>query len=78
MQKIQKNLFDNQIIDCRKFAHQNCQKIIYSLTYRTSQVYRIKMQLKLNCLIGLVVSILFAHANAAKCKLEKIQCEHCS
>ena len=67
--KMQKNIFENETIDCRRTAHQKWPKIIYSLTYRTSQVYLLKLQLKLNCLIGLAVMVLFAHVATAKCKL---------
>ena len=71
------NFFENRTIDCRRTIHQNWPKIIYSLTYSTSQVYILKMQLKLNCLIGLAVRVLFAYATTANCKLERIQCEPC-
>ena len=37
-QKIKK-FFENHTIDCSRTAHQNWPKIIYSLTYSTSQVY---------------------------------------
>ena len=33
------------------------------------------MQLKLNCLIGLVVMVLFAHVATANCKLQRLQRE---
>ena len=56
-----KPLFENQTMDLRETAQQNWLKIIYSLTYRicTSQVDILKMQLKLNCLLGLAVWVLF-------------------
>ena len=73
-----KPFFENQTIDCRRTIHQNWQKIIYSLTYSTSQVNILKMQLKLDCLIGLAVMVLFAHAATANCKLQRIQYEPCS
>ena len=73
-----KPFFGNRTIDCRRTIHQNWPKIIYSLTYSTSKVYILKIQLKLNCLIGLAVMVLFAHAATANCKLQRIQCEPCS
>ena len=66
-----------RIVDCRRNAHRNWPKIIYSLTYSTSRVYKQKMQLKLNCLIGLAVMVPFAHVATANCKLQRIQCEPC-
>ena len=44
--------------------HQKWLKIIYSLTNSISQVY-IKMQLKHNCLIDLIVKILFVYTTIA-------------
>ena len=38
-QKMQKNFFENWTINCRRAAHQNWPKIIYSLIYSTSQDY---------------------------------------
>ena len=76
--KMQKTFSENQTIDCSRTIYQNWPKIIYSLTYSTSQVSILKLQLKLNCLIGLAVMVLFAHVAAANCKLQRIQCEPCS
>ena len=75
-----KNIFfENQTIDnCRRTAHQNWLKTIYSLTYNTSQVHILKLQLKMNYLIGLAVMVLFAYTNTANCKLQKIQFEPCT
>ena len=49
--------------------------MIYSLTYSTCQVYILKMQLKLSCLIGLVVMMLVARVATAYSKLQRIQRE---
>ena len=37
----------------------------------------LKMQQKLNCLIGLAVMMVFAHVATANCKLQRIQRETC-
>ena len=37
--RCKKLFFEIRTIDCRRNAHQNWPKIIYSLTYSTSQVY---------------------------------------
>ena len=50
----------------------NGQKTIYSLTYSASQDYVLKLQLKLNCLIGLAVRVLFAYVATANCKSQRI------
>ena len=78
MAKTQKNVFfENQTIDYRKTAHQKWPKIIYSLIYSTDQVYILKLQLKLNCFIGLAVIVVFAHVATENRKLWRIQRKSC-
>ena len=54
----------------RELLTKNGHKFIYSLTYSTSQVYILKLQLKPNCLFGLAVMVLFACVATASCKLQ--------
>ena len=53
------------------------EEMIYSLTYSKKQVHILKMQLKLNCFIGLVFMVVHAYVATINCKLQRIQCEPC-